>query len=296
MVAERRLLLTILTVAALVGAGGDDGSAGSATSSTATTAAPTTTSTTAPPEPVEGLLATVAPNRLYATRHAFGLGIRNVGDAPVEVVTAFLDSGLFEPAEAGDEGVVLQPGGRRFVLPVPYGEPICDGAVDVHVAVVTLADGREVRVPAVEEFPGAVARLHARECAALAVLDRAELAFGDQWAQDGTTIHGELLLEERTPGEPVTVEDLRGNVIFTLSADRDDGPILAIDEDDPAAAVPVTISADRCDPHAVAEFKTPFLMLAWVSVGSGEPVAVELEATGPARTALEELIATCSTG
>lgn len=288
-----RTAVTVVLLAAAAGCGDDGGS------STATTGrAPEATTTTTQPEPVEGLLATIAPNRLYATRHAFGVGLANVGETPVDVAAVRLESGLFEGAEAGEEGAVLQIGGRRFVFPVPYGEAVCDGAVDEHVVVVTLADGRQLRVPAVEEFAGAVARQHERECRAQEVRERADLRFGDEWSRDGTAIHGELLLDERTPGEPVEVVDLRGNVIFTLTADADvdDTPILAVDDEQAAASAAVTIDATRCDPHAVAEFKTPFSMLSWVSVGGGEPVAVELVATGAAQTALEELIAACSTG
>ena len=56
----------------------------------------------------------------------------------------------------------------------------------------------------------------------------------------------------------------------------------------------MTISADRCDPHAVAEFKTPYVFLSWVAVGDGDPVPVPLTLTGGARQALIDLIAACS--
>lgn len=255
-------------------------------------------STTAPPpEPVEGLLATLATNRLYVTEHAFGLGLRNVGDAPVVVTAVRLDSGLYEPAAAGDDGVQLQPGGRRFVLPVPYGEPRCgDEAAESFAVVVVLADGHEVRVPVVEEYPGAILRLHERECFAVDVHERVDFRLGDEWTQDGVAISGELLLEQRHPGEPVTVDDARGNVIFTLHVETEGTPILQVTDDEPVASVPVTISADRCDPHAVAEFKRPYVLLSWISVGDSEAVPVELEATGAARAALDTLIASCSTG
>ena len=66
-------------------------------------------------------------------------------------------------------------------------------------------------------------------------------------------------------------------------------------DDEPTASVPVTISADRCDPHAVAEFKRPYVFLGWVGVGDADPVPVELVLTGGARQALVDLIASCST-
>lgn len=288
---------TVGAIAAIVvavsgcGGDGDDGAAD-----------PTTTTTAAvepepEPEPVEGLLATVATNRLFVTRHAFGVGLRNVGETPVSVVSVRLDSGLYEPAATGAETVLLQPGGRRFVVPVPYGEPRCgDDADPTYAVVVSTDDGREVRVPAIEEFPGAIPRLHERECFTVGVHDQVDFRLGDEWAQDGIAITGELLLEQRHPGTAVAVDDVRGNVIFTVDVDRDDRPILRVDDDESTASIPITVSADRCDPHAVAEFKQPYVFQSWIAVGGGEPVPVVLEATGGARAALQQLIASCSTG
>jgi hypothetical protein len=261
----------------------------------ATGSAGAVSTTTTRPEPVEGLLATVATNRLYVTRHAFGVGLQNVGDAPVVVRSARLDSELFEAAPTGEEQVQLEPGGRRFVVPVPYGEPRCGDVAPTFAVLVVLADGRELRVPAVEEFPGAILRVHERDCFAADVHERVDLRFGDEWTQDGIAIAGDLLLDQRHPGEPVVVDDARGNVIFTLVI-PEDPPILRVDDDEPSARLPITISADRCDPHAVAEFKRPYVMLTWIAIGDSAPVPVELEATGAARTALDVLIASCSTG
>ena len=276
--------------------GCDDGGDESSGAPTSTITTPATTSTTEP-EPVEGLLATLATNRLYVTQHAFGLGLRNVGGAPVVVTTVRLDSGLYEPAAVGDSGTQLEPGGRRFVLPVPYGEPRCgDAAPETFAVVATLGDGRQVRVPVVEEYPGAILRLHARECFAVDVHERVDFRLGDEWTQDGITISGELLLEQRRPGEPVTVDDVRGNVIFTVYVDVEGTPVLRVTDDEPVASVPVTISADRCDPHAVAEFKRPYVFLSWIAIGDDATVPVELVASGAARAALDQLIASCSTG
>jgi hypothetical protein len=81
-------------------------------------------------------------------------------------------------------------------------------------------------------------------------------------------------------------------VIFTLVFE-DGPPIVRVGDDEPSAAAPVTINADRCDPHALAEVKRPFVFLGWVTIGDGAAVPVELEPTGPARVALEDLFATC---
>ncbi len=102
-----------------------------------------------------------------------------------------------------------------------------------------------------------------------------------------------MTLEQQHSGVPVAIDDVVGNLIFTLHLEQDH-PVLRVSDDEPVARLPVTISADRCDPHAVAEFKRPYVFLSWIEVGDAGPVPVELELTGGARQALIDLIAACS--
>jgi hypothetical protein len=125
------------------------------------------------------------------------------------------------------------------------------------------------------------------------VLERVDVTFGETWTRDGTAISGELRLDRRHSGAPVAIDHAVGNVIFTLHLDEDH-PVLRVSDQEPSARLPITISADRCDPHAVAEFKTPYVFLSWVAVGDREPVPVPLTLTGGARQALIDLIAACS--
>ena len=247
------------------------------------------------PEPVAvgGLVAEIGTNRLYAVHRGFGLVLRNVTDEPIVVERMQLASPLFAEVPPTERTVTLVPD-RRLVLALPYGEVRCDDEPGpTFPVVVTLVGGEELRLDAVEEYDGAVARLHARECAAADVDERVDIRFGDRWVQDGISVTGELHLEQRRAGDPVAIDDAVGNVIFTLVLPRAH-PVLRVTDDEPSATVPVTIRADRCDPHAVAEFKTPFLFLGWVAVGDSDPVPVPLPLTGAARRALEALIASCS--
>lgn len=270
-----RRVAVLLAVAALAGCGDDAEEAA------------------APPGPVDGLLAAVGTNRLYAPNRELGLALENVGERAVTVTAVQLVSPLFTTMPVAEQDVLLEPTGRRFVVPLPYGEARCDDSEPAFEVVLALADGRELRLPATEEYEGAVARLHARECAAAEVRETADIRFGDTWRRDGDSITGELLIDQRVDGATVAVDDAVGNVIFTLVIDATGPPVLRVDDDQPASSVPVTISADRCDSHAVAEFKRPFVFLSWVAVGDGDPVPVELEAAGSARAALEDLLATC---
>ena len=283
----RRVVGTVLLALAAAGCAGSD----DVPAATTTEKPPAETA----PEPVRGLVAELGTNRLYVVDRAFGLSLRNVGDVPVVVRQAQLASSRFETLPPSAREVMLQPGGQRFVLPLPYGEVRCDGEPEAAFPVVLVVDGgEELRLEVPEEYVGAVARLHERECAAAEVRERVDITFGDEWTMDGITISGELRLDQRTPGDPVAIDDAVGNVLFTLVLEQAH-PVLSVTDAAPAARVPVIISADRCDPHAVAEFKQPYRFLAWVALGDGEPVPISLDLTGGARAALDALIASCST-
>jgi hypothetical protein len=242
---------------------------------------------------VGGLVGTVGTNRLYALDGAFGLGLRNLGDEPTVVRQVQLDSPLFEAMPPAAEEVLLQPGGRRFVLPVPYGQARCDNDADeTFAAVVVVDDGEELRLPLIEEYPGAVVRLHAHACAAEEVRELVDLRLGDQWTRDGDAVSGELVLEQRRPGPDVAVDGARGSVIFTVQFEGDP-PIVRVTDDEPRATAPVVISVALCSSHALAESKRTYQFLTWVTVGDAEPIPVELAPTGAALAALEELFATC---
>lgn len=261
---------------------------------TSTSASPPETTTSTAPEPIGGVVAEIGTNRLYVVNRAFGLALRNLGDEPVAIRQVQLTSNQFTTLPITDREVTLQPGGRRFVVPLPYGEVRCDvEAEDTFDVVVVVDDGEELHLDATEEYAGAVGRVHSRECAAADVLERVDITFGDDWTRDDFVISGELSLEQRHPGDTVAIDHAVGNVIFTLHLEQDH-PVLRVSDDEPSARLPVTISADRCDPHAVAEFKQPYQFLSWVAVGDGEPVPVPLVLTGGARAALVDLIAACS--
>jgi hypothetical protein len=283
-----RRSIGVMVIAAALASGAcaaDGGSTGDRTTTT-------TTSSTAPP-PVEGLTATVGTNRLYQPRRELGLALANHGDAPKVVTGVRLATELFEPTPLARREVVLQPGGRRLVLPLPYGAARCGGDPAARFeALLVLDDGRELAVPAPEEYDGAVERLHARECAAAEVLQAVEISFEGTWPREGNSVSGTLSMSQRSPGAEAVMEDVVGNVIFTVRA-RSDEPILRTGDGHRRDAVPVTITADRCDSHAVAEFKRPFVFLSWIRLGDGSAAPVELELDGRAREALEELLASC---
>jgi hypothetical protein len=61
----------------------------------------------------------------------------------------------------------------------------------------------------------------------------------------------------------------------------------------PAAAGRIAITAARCHPHALIEYKRTFIFSAYVEVDGGERTRVDITAEGGARRALEELLRSC---
>lgn len=284
---DRWTAAALAVASALLAGCGDTTPDGGGAGEPSSRSAPTTTE----PEPVDGIVATVDVNRLFALERAHGLGLRNVGDEVRTVVAVGLESPLYGDAPLDDREVVLRPGARQLVIPAPYGPPRCDGDPEVaFTAVVRFSDGTELRIPAAQPHPGTLARLHAKECAAAAVQDSVEL-HADDWVRDGDTASGTLSLTAARRGVEAEVTELAGNVIFSLQTV--DGATLRLDEGDEAAEVEVTVRAERCDQHALAEVKRPFVFGAWVALDGAEPALVELHPTGPALVAVQEIFATC---
>jgi hypothetical protein len=88
------------------------------------------------------------------------------------------------------------------------------------------------------------------------------------------------------------LEEVRGNVIFTVSTARAGSPI-EVNDDTRSASGPIAITALRCDPHALIEYKRTFILSAYVSLDGGERTRVDVTAQGGARRALEELLRSC---
>jgi hypothetical protein len=269
--------------------------------------------------PEVGLQATLQSSTLFETRRALRLGLSvDAGtERDVRIGAVQLRSPLFEPVEPDVRDTVLGPESPARVFPLAYGPARCGddlpaGGADDPAELVTDVDGEEVRVEAAQRPSGLLADLHADECAAAAVRDVVDLRLGDSWERTGPrTSEGEIELALRGAGEDtgsdsdsggrVTVDQVEGNMIFGLAPIGGDAsasdPWLEVSGAEPAARLPVVVSAGRCDPHAVAEYKRTFVFTAWVRLGGDDgdddPVRVDIAAEGAARRALEDLLTGC---
>jgi hypothetical protein len=234
--------------------------------------------------------ATLQRSTLFATHRSLRLTVINGGDQELEIGAVQLSSPLFErvPPQTRDVPV---PASERVVIPLPFGTAQCDDVTEEPAELITQLDGDEVHV-ALDEIPsGVLSDLHDAECAATAVLASVDLHFGDTWERTATrTIEGEVELAQRSSGVTAAVDEVRSNVIFAVSTT---GPAVEVTDERPSAAGQIAITAARCDPHALIEYKRTFIFSAYVEVDGGEPTLVDIEAEGGARRALEELLTSC---
>jgi hypothetical protein len=261
------------------GASGDDGADGR----------------TRDPVPAPVLDAALRRSTLFDTRREIGLALATTGDADVHLGTIQLVTPLFETLAPTTRDATLAAGDRPRVMPIPFGTARCDGAEDGEQApeIAAVVDGEEVRVPVAEHPSDLLANLHDRECASAAVLEDVALELSGAWTvTDPYTAEGQLTVTQRTSGVTAAVDEVFGNVIFGVTT-ATASPVLTVDDDQPTASVGVTISAARCDPHALTEYKRTFTFVVEVRVDDGDPVRVDVVAAGDAHTALSELLRSC---
>jgi hypothetical protein len=244
-------------------------------------------------EPAAPLTARLQRSTLFETHRSLRLTVTNGGNQEVEIAAVQLDSPLFEPVAPQVRDVPV-PASERVAIPLPFGTAQCDDAADDPPELIARLAGDDIRV-AIEEVPsGVLSELNTEECAATAVLASVDLHLGDTWQRtEPRTIEGEIELAQRSSGVTATLDELRGNVIFAVSVGDGAGSALEVADATPTAAGPIAITAARCDPHALIEYKRTFIFTAYVAVDDGDPTRVDFEAEGGARRALEELLRSC---
>jgi hypothetical protein len=244
-------------------------------------------------EPAAPLTATLQRSTLFETHRSLRLTVTNGGNRDLEIAAVQLSSPLFEavPPQVRDVPV---PVSDRVAIPLPFGTAQCGGADDEPPELIARLAGDDVHL-AIEEIPtGVLSELHDEECAATAVLASVDLHLGETWQRtEARTIAGEIELAQRSPGVTAVLDEVRNNVIFAVSSADEAGSPLQVSDDAPSVAGPIAITAARCDPHALIEYKRTFIFTTFVALDGGEPTRVDIEAEGGARRALEELLTSC---
>jgi hypothetical protein len=250
-----------------------------------------------------GLHVTLKRSTLFETHRSLSLSVRSDRDEDIRVSDLQLVSPLFEAVDPEDRDARVRAG-RVIEVPLPFGTADCEGEADGPAELEAAVDGEAVQV-AIDESPSELlATLHRNECAEAAIHDQIELTLEDDWERTGpTTIEGRLDMAQREDGVTASIDQMTGNVLFTVSTDdgsgdgdgddADDAPWLTVDDDHPSTTGRITIKISRCDPHALIEFKRPFVITGFVTVGDAEPVRVDIEAQGDARQTMGDLMSGC---
>lgn len=195
----------------------------------------------------------------------------------------------FEPGPAAEPGSRLDPG-RRVDLPVTHGPARCDsdtpspgpGEVELRVWLDGAAEPVEVEA---RDPAGLLPRLADAECAQRAVTEAVPLAFGDTWTPVGTA--GDLVttgvLHVGPTDQPATLGRLDGTPLIRITTTT----ALPVEVGDVAVEVPVTLSPQRCDPHAFADNKRGYAFGVGITLADAEPALVTVDVEVEQRPALE---------
>lgn len=292
---RRRLAHLALAVAVLVpaacGQDTDDGETAAPRSEAGGEIAPL-------PVGAVGLRAEVDESRLFATRHQIRLGLANGGAEPVAVATIQLASPRFAPVAPNRRDSVLAPG-QDVSMPLDYGAAACtdDEGVATTSSALVVVDGQAVQLPLDERSNAALTDLQSDECEAAMVAHVVEVRFDEDWEQTAPGVaQGHVVLTQQAEGSAAALHELRGTVIFTVDTAGEDDPLLAVADGSQRARRPVTVTASRCDPHALIESKKTFVFTAMLALDGGEERPVAFQPEGQSRQVLDALLGSCLPG
>jgi hypothetical protein len=191
------------------------------------------------------------------------------------------------------------PPGQVVNLPWPYGRPRCpEGATrpDAGVPRVTLRVRVGTDQPAVVRLVPTdpdrlLNRVLRRECLARRLAQEVLLTFGP-WRVAGSgedvRLRGTLEVRLRDRRLVREVTQVAGSVIYNVApqgAAR--APLARVDGSAPAASVPVVITRDRCDGHAIGETKKPYAFLAWLAEPGGPEQAASIRVSAEDKARLQ---------
>ncbi len=287
----RRVVAVLALIGVLAGCGGGD------TASPTTAPAPSgpaaaadeATGETATGAAVAGPLGlTATRSTLFDTARTFRLEVTG-GDEPVAITSLRLESPLFRPVPAVDRELVVGTG-AHVLVPLAYGESVCDTIGEAALGEVVVGTDRgDLRVPLAEHPEDLVTGLQRRECAVATIRTAVDPRFSDDTQRTGPRAATLELVLTAPPDGSAELQGIDGNIIFGLTTETP----LPLVVDDGTVAVPVRIAANRCDTHALIEAKRKYVLPVTLALDGGEPVVVDVTATGATEQLLQQLLAAC---
>ncbi|TDE07886.1 hypothetical protein [Jiangella asiatica] len=217
------------------------------------------------------------------------IAVTNHGTQDVRITSAELLSDSFEATGPQSFDSTIPPGTTPRDLQLEYGTARCpDGVASstgpASVALVAeAADGTEHELELDLPHPnGTLDRLLRTDCGAQVLGAAVDLTLSPLASQPDATLSG-VLTVSRIDGsaEPAVIHDVRGSVLFTVTAD-------------PAAAAGsaerrVHFDVLRCGGHAIGDAKRPYAFTAWITLGDAEPIPTLIPVDDAARAALDAM-------
>lgn len=247
--------------------------------------------------PSADLTASLVLYRRDVPRRLLAIKVTNAGSAPVVVERIQLVWDGFEKVPASEKNSEIEPG-ERVDLRVPYGAARCDAApTQPPTAVATVRAGdvtaAEVRI-AMDREPAD--RVRDRECDQRRLAEAVGITLSDDW--EHVTLEGgrpalrtSIVLQRRNSDAAIAVVDVASNVLFTVRPAGGAATLpLRIAATESGGALPLLVTASRCDGHAVAESSLFHAFRLWVRVGDDAPQVTTAKATLTGARALDDLI------
>ena len=139
--------------------------------------------------------------------------------------------------------------------------------------------------------------LYTEECHRQAIEAAADITFEDWQQVDDRTARATLVVRRAKSSEPITVDEVRGGVIWSLrTVEENLTPAVSLPAGEDEASVPVQLGITRCDPHGLAESKKTYRWPIYIGLGQAESQYLEVEPTGKGRALLEEMLDRCANG
>ncbi len=174
--------------------------------------------------------------------------------------------------------------GSEVALQIAYGEVVdCDSAAPVtgtvEIEYTTAADGavRSASVPLADAT--VLDDIRADVCADRLVHSVSDVSLEDP-AREGETVTATLVIDRHEGGGDLEIRSLGGTVLFGVRAAEVAAIPLDLGADEGSWTVPLVISVNRCDPHALAETTKRYAVDLRVSIDGAEPRKVGLDVDG----------------
>lgn len=235
------------------------------------------------------LTATAEIRRSFARPGLVIIAVTNHGTQPVRITSVELLSDSFEATGPQEFDSTIPPGTTPRDLQVEYGTARCPGGVESATAQSRVAlvaeseDGAEHELELDLPHPnGTLDRLLRADCGAQVLTESVELTLGPLEPEPDGTVTGVLTVTRiNGSAEPAAVADVRGSVLFTVTAQPD----AAL----PAGQTRLHLDAFRCTGHAIGDAKRPYAFTVWITLGAAEPIPTMIPVDDAHRAALDAM-------